>query len=121
MEGALALKPGDARGLYLVGNWYIAERQPQQAIPYLERSLRFDPGLLGARAALGKAYLRTSQAALAAPELKKATALDHYGDLHYLLYEAYRYLGKKDLAQTALAQSQELRQKSLAEDRAKIK
>jgi tetratricopeptide (TPR) repeat protein len=121
LESASALNPGDARGLYLVGNWYIAERQPQQAIPYLERSLRFDPGLLEAHAALGKAYLRTSQAALAAPELEKATALDHYGDLHYLLYEAYRDLGKKDLAQTALAQSQELRQKSLAEDQAKIK
>lgn len=121
LESALALNPGDTRGIYLVGSWYIAERQPQKAIPYLERALRFDPGLLEAHAALGKAYLRTGQAALAAPELEKAQVLDRYGDLHYLLYEAYRDLGKKDLAQTALAQSQELRRKSAAEDQAKIK
>jgi tetratricopeptide (TPR) repeat protein len=121
LESALTLNPGDARGTYLLGSWYVDQRQPQAAIPYLVRSLRLDPSLLDARAVLGKAYLRTGQAALAAPELEKAIEMDRYGDLHYLLYQAYRDLGKKNLAQKALAQSQELRNKSAADDRARIK
>jgi hypothetical protein len=40
--------------------------------------------------------------------------------LHYTLYEAYSELGKKDLARAALDRSRELRQKSEAEDQAKI-
>jgi tetratricopeptide (TPR) repeat protein len=121
LESALTLNPGDARGTYLLGSWYVDQRQPQAAIPYLVRSLRLDPSLLDARAVLGKAYLRTGQAGLAAPELEKAIEMDRYGDLHYLLYQAYRDLGKKNLAQKALAQSQELRKKSAADDRARIK
>jgi len=121
LEKALQLDPGDARGLYLLGNWYVTERQPEKAVAYLQRALRYEPGLLEARVTLGKAYLRAGQAALAAPELKKAVALDRYGDIHYLLYEAYRDLGEKELAQTTLAESQELRRKSAADDQAKIK
>jgi tetratricopeptide (TPR) repeat protein len=121
LESALTLNPGDARGTYLMGSWYVVQRQPQAAIPYLVRSLRLDPSLLEARAVLGKAYLRTGHAALAAPELEKAIEMDRYGDLHYMLYQAYRDLGKKDLAQMALAQSQELRKKSAADDQARIK
>ena len=120
LESALTLNPGDARALYLMGNWFIAERQPQKAIRPLEGALRFDPGLVEAHAALGKAFLRTGQAVLAISELNKATALDRYGDLHYLLFEAYRDLGRNNLAQTALARSQELRKKSEADDQARM-
>jgi tetratricopeptide (TPR) repeat protein len=121
LETSLALNPSDARAIYLMGDWYVEQRQPQAGIPYLVRSLRYDPALLEARAALGKAYLRTGQATLAVPELEKALVLDRYGDLHYLLYQAYRDLGKMDRARTVLAQSEELRRRSAAEDQAKIK
>ncbi len=120
LEDALRLDPADARGLYLMGRWYFGQSQPQKAITYLEHALQCDPNLLEARGVLGKAYLRTGQAARAAPELEKALALDHYGDLHYMLYRAYHDLGKEALAQKALAQSQTLRQKSQADDQAKI-
>ncbi len=120
LEKALQLNPLDPRSLYLMGNWCIAQRQPQKAIPFLERAVHLEPALLEARASLGKAYLRTAQPARAVPELEKVIAIDHYGDLHYLLYQAYRELGKTELAQTALAKSQELRRQSVAEDQAKI-
>jgi len=120
LDSALTLNPGDARGIYLLGAWYVVQRQPQAATPYLVRSLRLDPSLLEAHAVLGKAYLRTGQPALALPELEKAIETDRYGDLHYVLYETYRDLGKNDLAQKALDQSQALRKKSAADDQAKI-
>lgn len=121
LEKALRLEPSSARSLYLMGNLWIYERRPARGIPYLEAALRLDPGLAEARPALGKAYLRTGKPALAAAQLKLSLAHDRYGDLHYLLYQAYREEGKPQLASQALAQSQALRRQSEAEDQAKMR
>lgn len=118
LQKALRLDPASARSLYLMGNLCIYERQPARGIPYLEAALRLDPGMAEARPALGKAYLRTGKPALAAAQLKLSLAHDRYGDLHYLLYQAYRAEGKSQLAAQALAQSQALRRESEAEDQA---
>jgi len=56
----------------------------------------------------------------AIPKLQKAALLDHYGNVHYQLYIAYRKLGQAELAQKALAWSQELRRGSLERDQALI-
>lgn len=118
LKKALLLNPNNSSGLYLMGRLCLAQGNPQSAVRYLKRALQYDPSLLDARATLGKAYLRLGQAALAVPELEKALVLDRYGDLHYLLYQAYRELGNKDLAQKALTQSGQLSRKSEANDQA---
>ncbi|HUY15786.1 MAG TPA: tetratricopeptide repeat protein [Terriglobia bacterium] len=120
LEMALRLNPADARSLYLLGQLYVVERQPQKGIPYLEAALRYDPGLIEARPALGKAYLKMGKPAQAVAQLQASASIDRYGDLHYLLFEAYRDEGKPGLASQALARSQELRRKSAADDQAKI-
>jgi len=120
IERALQLDPTASGTLYLEGALYLAERQSAEAIPYLQKAVRRDPSMLAAHAALGKAYLRTGNPQLAVPELEKSLALDHYGDLHFLLSQAYRQLGKNELAQQALARSQELRKDSAAADQAKL-
>jgi len=120
VETALRLNPSGARSLYLMGRLYVSQREPEKGIPYLEGALRYDPGLIEARALLGKAYLKAGKAASAAAQLEQAVATDRYGDLHYLLYQAYRQEGKTQLAAQALARSQELRRKSQADDQAKI-
>ena len=120
IERALQLDPTAAETLYLKGDLCLAERKPAEGIPYLQRALRRDPRLLAAHAALGKAYLRVGNAQLAVPELEKSLVLDHYGDLHFLLSQAYSQLGKNALAQQALARSQEMRKVSAAADQAKL-
>jgi len=120
IERALQIDPTASQTLYLAGELYLAERKPAESIPYLQKALRRDPSLLEAHAALGKAYLRDGNAQLAVPELEKSLALDHYGDLHFLLSQAYRQLGKSALAQQALARSQEMRKASAAADQAKL-
>ena len=45
---------------------------------------------------------------------------DHYGNVHYELYLAYRRLGQTELAQKALARSQTLRRSSLEHDQALV-
>jgi tetratricopeptide (TPR) repeat protein len=121
LETALRLNPSAPRSLYLLGNLYVVEREPAKGIPYLEAALRYDPSLIEARPALGKAYLKLGEPARAIPELERSSPIDRYGDLHYLLYEAYRDAGKPQLAAQALQRSQELRRKSAADDQAKIK
>ncbi len=120
VEKALQLNPTGTRTLYLLGRLCVAERKPAEGIPYLQKALRREPGLLEARATLGKAYLRVGKAELAVPELEKSLPLDHYGDLHFLLYQAYRDLAKPELAQQALALSQSLRKASAAADQARL-
>jgi tetratricopeptide (TPR) repeat protein len=69
---------------------------------------------------LGTAYVRLGQFANAIPKLKEAAPTDHYGNVHYQLYLAYRKLGQAELAQKALARSQDLRRSSLERDQALI-
>jgi tetratricopeptide (TPR) repeat protein len=114
------LDPSNPRIMYLLGRVYLGQEEPGKAVPYLERAVRHAPNLLEARAALGRLYLRAGKPAAAIPELQKAAPLDHYGDLHYLLYRCHIALGQKELAAAALARSRELRNSAFAGDRAKL-
>lgn len=120
LEKALALEPASARSLYLLGQLLVTGREQEKGIPYLQKALRYDGSLLEARAMLGRAYLYAEKPAEAAAELEKAISLDHYGDLHYLLYRAYKGLGKTQLAQAALSRSAEMRKNSVERDRDKL-
>jgi len=120
LEKSLHFDPTAARTLYLVGWLYVDERKPAEGIPYLQNALHRDPTLLEARAMLGRAYLHLGNAQLAVPELEKSIELDHYGDLHFLLSQAYRQVGKPKLADQALARSQALRKASAASDQARL-
>ncbi|PYT71548.1 MAG: hypothetical protein DMG39_12695 [Acidobacteria bacterium] len=64
--------------------------------------------------------MRLGQFANAIPRLEKAAPFEHYGNVHYQLYLAYRKLGRSELAQKALARSQDLRRSSLEHDQAMV-
>jgi len=120
IERTLELDPSRARALYLLGRIYVMRREYPTAIPLLEKALRFEPNLMEAHAELGKALLHSGQVQPAVRELEEAASIDYYGDVHYQLYDAYHQLGKTDLAQKALARSQELRKQSVANQMAKV-
>ena len=92
----------------------------EKAVPFLRRALQLQPNLNEASGMLGTAYVRMGQFADAIPRLEKAAPLDHYGNIHYQMYLAYRKLGEADLAQKALARSQDIRRSSLEHDQAVI-
>jgi tetratricopeptide (TPR) repeat protein len=119
-EKALTQDPSRAHSLYLLGRLYVQNRENEKAVPYLERALSLQPDLSEASSLLGTAYVRMGQFANAVPRLQQAAPLDHYGNVHYQLYLAYRKLGQAELAQKALAQSQDLRRSSLERDQALI-
>ena len=120
LERALALDPSRTHALYLLGRFYVQKRENEKALSYLQRALRLQPDLAEANGLLGTAYVRLGQFANAIPKLKKASPIDHYGNVHYQLYLAYRKLGQAELAQKALARSQDLRRSSLEHDQALI-
>jgi tetratricopeptide (TPR) repeat protein len=120
LERALALDPSRTHALYLLGSLYVQKRDNEKAASYLERALRLQPDLAEANGLLGTAYVRLGQFANAIPKLEKAAPLDHYGNVHYQLFLAYRKLGQAELAQKALARSQDLRRSSLERDQALI-
>jgi tetratricopeptide (TPR) repeat protein len=120
LERALALDPSRTHALYLLGRLYVQNRENEKALPYLQRALRLQPDLAEASGLLGTAYVRLGQFANAVPKLEKAAPLDHYGNVHYQLYLAYRKLGQAELAHKALARSQDLRRGSLERDQALI-
>jgi tetratricopeptide (TPR) repeat protein len=120
LETSLRLDPSRAHTLYLLGRLHVQKRENQEAVPYLEKALRYQPDLPEACGLLGTAYVRLGQDAKAIPELEKAVDIDFYGDIHYQMYVAYRKLGKLELAEKALARSQELRRDSAAAHQAMV-
>ncbi len=120
LEKAVALDPSRTKALYLLGRLYVLDRENEKAVHYLQRALLLQPNLNEASGLLGTAYVRMGQFADAIPRLEKAAPLDHYGNVHYQLYLAYRKLGQAELAQKALAHSQDLRRSSLERDQALI-
>jgi tetratricopeptide (TPR) repeat protein len=120
LEKSLGLDPSRARTLCLLGRLYVGKHETEKAVPYLQKALRHQPDMAEASSLLGTAYVRLGQNAQAIPELEKAAALDFYGDVHYQLYVAYRRLGKLQLADKALARSQELRRTSAAKHQAMV-
>lgn len=120
LEKAVALDSSRTKALYLLGRLYVLDNDNEKAIPFLLRALKLQPNLDEASGLLGTAYVRMGQFAEAIPRLEKAAPLDHHGNIHYQMYLAYRKLGKDDLAQKALARSQDIRQSSLERDQALI-
>ena len=112
LEKALALDSSRAHTLCLLGRLYVRKREAEKAVPYLQTALRLQPDLVEASSLLGTAYVRLGQFASAVPQLEKAAPSDFYGNVHYQLYLAYRKLGQSELAEKALARSQDLRRAS---------
>ncbi len=120
LEKAEALDPSRTKTLYLLGRLYVLDNKNEEAVPVLERALQLQPNLNEAGELLGTAYIRMGKFAEAVPSLERAAPLDHMGNIHYQLYQAYRKLGETGLAQKALARSQEIRRSSLEHDQAVI-
>ena len=98
----------------------MLDSENEKAVPVLERALQLQPNLNEASGLLGTAYIRMGKFAEAIPRLEKAAPLDHIGNIHFQLYQAYRKVGEAGLAQKALARSQDIRRSSLEHDQALI-
>jgi tetratricopeptide (TPR) repeat protein len=108
LESLLRQQPQSAEVNYLLGLTLFNLQQPAQAIPYCQKALDLNRGLLVAQIELGRAYLQTGQSAQAIPHLEAALSLDGDGSLHYQLARAYLATGQRKLAAQALQTYQKL-------------
>ena len=120
LEQTLAADSSRTHALYLLGRVYVESKENEKALPYLERALRIQPNLAEANSLLGTAYLRLGQFAKAVARLEKAAPSDHYGNVHYQLFMAYKKLGQPERARKELLLSQDLRKSYLERDEALI-
>lgn len=107
----------DASNLnFYLGDTLLNSQKPRAALPYLEKAVLRDPGLLAAQKSIGLAYLQTGQADRAIAHLKAALPIDDDGSARYQLARAYQTAGKKDLATAMLKEYQEKQQAEQAEN-----
>lgn len=109
LAGLVAKQPENSNINYLFGDTLLNLRQPSQAIPYLEKAVRLNPGMLAAQGSLAKAYFETGQAKKAIPHFKAALSIDRDGSLHYDLARAYQMEGQTSLAEQMVKIYQKLR------------
>lgn len=80
MQEIVAQQPNSAEPYYLLGQAYLSQRKPDQAIAALQEALRLKPDYAEAEAALGSAYLDKGMKAEAEAAFKKAADLGYTGN-----------------------------------------
>ena len=95
----------------------MSQGHPEQAVGHLTRAVELRPTALEYRALLGQVLLQSGHPQAAVVQLEKASAVDRDGSIHFQLANAYRSLGKLELARKALARQKELQ--AAAERRSK--
>ncbi len=104
----LALDSPFPRTYLQIGHAYADQRQPQKALPFLEKAIQTEPESGVPWVELGRVYLRMDQFEKAAAALEKAIKLgDRTASTYFILSTAYRKMGKLDLAEQAVKKSEE--------------
>jgi adenylate cyclase len=108
-EKAIDLDPNNSRGYRYLGNAFILEGRPQEAIPLLKKSMRLSP--LSQRNTseclwrLGRAYRNMDQYDKALSALKKALNIKPNSfPTHIELTITYIHLGREEEARAAAAE-----------------
>ena len=110
-QKALHLDPGRLAALRTYAEAAMQERDHASAIPALRRVREVMPNDLVTRILLGTAYSQTGQYAEALPLLQAVLDQeypDEKGTIHYLLGTVLRRLGRREEANQALQQAQQL-------------
>jgi tetratricopeptide (TPR) repeat protein len=81
-----------------------------QAIPWLERAVKADGGMLPARSSLGRALMQTGKGEAAVAHLEKALPVDNDGSLRFQLARAYQVAGRREEAAATMAEYQKIQQ-----------
>ena len=94
-QAELKMNPRHAGALHDMGDSFLLEHHPEQALPYLTRAAEGDPANPDIHRDLGTAYVQLKQYEKAEAEYKIGLAGDQDGSVHYKLANVYRSLGKK--------------------------
>ncbi len=116
LDGLMKIGADAAPLNFMYGDTLLELARVDQAIPYLEKAVRGEPGNLHARAALGIAYARAGRMDAALPHLKAGAAVDRDGRVHFQLARAFRAAGDAEAARLAMEKYQELQKQQQPAD-----
>ena len=103
-KAELDLDPANALALAHLGHALTEAREPDQAIPVLEKLLKTNPTDGEAWADLGKDWEVNGEKEKAIDAYQRALVQDpNQSELHYRLFQLYRKSGQKDRAEKELA------------------
>ena len=111
LEKEMNRDPRNAEIYFFLGDCYLKQEKPEEAITYLAASVAYDSKLLPARASLGLALVRVGKQAEAIPHLEAALPMDQDGSALYQLSRAYQATGDTEKAKAAVTKYQEIRRK----------
>ena len=117
LAAAIREQSSDPEALYDLGVALAQESRTEEAMDYLERARRLDPGFWGTYFHLGKIRLALQQADQAVPLLRKAADL-HPGNFTvlYVLGRALMATGKTEEARRVMEQVRKLQAKELEQE-----
>ena len=98
LNAELALNARHAGALHDLGNTYLLQHQPEQALAYLRRAVEVEPGDPDIHRDLGTAYADLHDYAKAEAEFRAAMPGDQDGSVHYKLARIYQAEGQKENA-----------------------
>ena len=111
LQELVRLEPDRAEWQFELGDCLLGQgHPPEQALAHLSRAVELRPDALAYRALLGQVLLQSGNPRAAVVQLEQASPLDRDGSIHFQLANAYRSLGKPELARRALARQEELQQ-----------
>ena len=97
LEQLLQSSPSSTQLNHVLGDCLVQEKHPQEALLYLNRALKVDPGFLPAQASIGRAYLHLNRYSQAILHLKEALALNDKATV-FQLAQAYKKSGDEKTA-----------------------
>ena len=113
-EAAILLKqliesrPDRGEWQFELGDSLFNLGQPELALPHLRRAAALLPDEFPIQAMLGRVLLQTGDSQGAVQALQRAAKHDQDGSIYFQLANAYRNLGRADLARQARVRQQEL-------------
>jgi tetratricopeptide (TPR) repeat protein len=112
LNAELELNPHHPGALNDLGDSYLLEHQPDQALPYLVKAIAADSANPDMHRDLGTAYSELRDYRKAEEQFKIALPSDHDGSVHYKLARVYQALGEKENAAREFALSTALNRES---------
>jgi tetratricopeptide (TPR) repeat protein len=108
LEDLLKQSPQSAELNFWLGFTLLGLLESEQAIPFLQKAVAADPAKPLAQKELGRAYVQSGQAEKAIPHLEAALPSDDDGSVRYQLAQAYRSVGRMEVAQEMLRKFREI-------------
>jgi predicted Zn-dependent protease len=109
LQGVIQSSPSNFFAHYLLGELRIREGLDDEALMHLEKAGALQPGFAAVHTNLGRLYLKKNDLSSAIRELEAGIRFDPEDTTaYYQLSIAYRKMGEKQKAQTALAQVRRL-------------